>query len=36
VPLVIVTEFPALEQAPLDVMTAVVVALVPEATVNPA
>jgi hypothetical protein len=31
-----VTEVPTLEHAPLEVMTAVVLALVVEATVNPA
>jgi hypothetical protein len=36
VPLVMVTAVPVLEQAPLDVMTAVVLALVVDATVKPA
>jgi hypothetical protein len=36
VPLVIVTEVPVLEQAPPDVITAVTLALVVDATVKPA
>jgi hypothetical protein len=36
VPLVIVTAVPTLEQTPPDVMTAVVLAFVDDATVNPA